>query len=265
MRRAMTLGFLTVVLMGLGCRRAEANMWDWLEELSGPGPFGSRMPGPLMMNILCSKGTLREADKSDANKTSASVNGQVPNKSEKDSQNSSNKSWFLNSLLSVPEPKAYASTCLFVDRRPLHADQNDRFYPVSAMITEFGPSLRVHPSLEFGAGVGWIRFSSESPVRSFVATQPTFSSRVVFMPLLTIPALQQRKHAWAGIFKMYTRETIIFGTVNQNDVAMRSDSTRPNDASPTFSVKNDRVTSMGFLLDFTVLLRPAGQGLKKLF
>jgi hypothetical protein len=39
MRRVLRLGCFTLIVMGLCSRPAEAGLWDWLEELSGPGPF----------------------------------------------------------------------------------------------------------------------------------------------------------------------------------------------------------------------------------
>ena len=51
----MRPAFRSVALMLLVCLigpgRAEAGIWDWLEELNGPGPSSTR--GNFMMNFLC--------------------------------------------------------------------------------------------------------------------------------------------------------------------------------------------------------------------
>ena len=55
MTRAVRLLGLVLVVLLSGAVRSEANIWDWIEALDGPGPSRSR--GNLMANIFCSDST----------------------------------------------------------------------------------------------------------------------------------------------------------------------------------------------------------------
>ena len=55
MTKALTLGALVFTLLTVA-RPAEAHMWDWLQEWSGPGPFSSNQP--MFMGSAC-KGDYR--------------------------------------------------------------------------------------------------------------------------------------------------------------------------------------------------------------
>ena len=51
MRPAYRLVALVLLVCLIGSGRAEAGIWDWLEELNGPGPSSTR--GNFMMNFSC--------------------------------------------------------------------------------------------------------------------------------------------------------------------------------------------------------------------
>jgi len=228
MRRASRLGCLMLVILGMCTPPAEAKVWDWLEELSGPGPFEARYPGrTFLFNIICTD--------TGATKNGRSITG-------------------LHRLGRVPDPKKM-SKCLFVDQRWFVTNNDSsRFYRTMVKTTEFGPAIRLHPALEVGAGLGGMWFTSESPEKPFRATQWTITfPRVVFMPLLAIPGLE---NAGWGFFKMYFRESVIVGTVDQNDIA-----TKPGN---TFSVNDDRVRSAGFIIDITALVPGLHDGIVNL-
>src|ERR1700674_587616 len=123
MKRSLRLAGVIVVVV-LGCARpAQANLWDVLEELSGPGPFHTRAPYNLMLNLICTDTKKR--------------------------------------LFTFPEADpAKQPTCLFYDERFLRADADTRFGRVDVLMIETGPYVRLHRTFEVGAGIGFIRFSS---------------------------------------------------------------------------------------------------------
>jgi hypothetical protein len=215
MRHVLRLGFLVLAIALIGATHAEAKIWDWLEELNGPGPSGSR--GNFMFNIFCS-GTSSAA---------------VPQFGR----------WFQ-----IPRESNARETCLYVDRRWFHADEDARFYPVNVTITEFGPSFRLHPAIELGAGAGWMSFSSKDGVTNeeFEGTNFTITfSRLALKPILIAPA--RRSNPDWGFLQFYIRETVVVGELTQDDFASKP--------GTTFSRKNQRLSSMGFLIDVPSGLR----------
>jgi hypothetical protein len=143
------------------------------------------------------------------------------------------------------------TTCLFLDQRFFESEPDARFNAVHVVVTEIGPSIRLHPAMEVGAGVGVIRFSSEGKS----ATRLTGSfPRLVFNPLLAIPKLQTNARADWGFLKIYFRESIIFGGLSEEDFS----------AKPTtqFSVQHERVRSMGFIIDVVPLTHLVNRALR---
>jgi hypothetical protein len=130
--------------------------------------------------------------------------------------------------------------------RALHANDDERFYPVDIVWGEIGTSIWLHETLEIGAGVGAIFFTSRDSLteKRYTGVRPTISfPRVVFRPLLAFPTVNDSR--W-GFFQVYFKESIIVGTVDQSDFA-----TKPGH---TFSRESQRVTSMGFIIDVIALL-----------
>jgi hypothetical protein len=64
-RKVLTLGVLVLTLMAVA-RPAEAHIWDWLQEWSGPGPFSGKYP--MLMGSVCTE----------AYRTATAASGQDP-------------------------------------------------------------------------------------------------------------------------------------------------------------------------------------------
>jgi hypothetical protein len=226
MRFSLRLGYLVLAVTLIGTARADANIWDWLEELNGPGPSRSR--GNFMLNIKC-LGRVSREDRAELNL----------------------------GLFQLPKSSDADATCIFVDQRWLHAEEDERFYPVSVSITEAGTSAWLHPAVELGAGVGVLKFSSRNPNSNeeFGGTRMTISfPRFVFRPLLALPFPRFRDDARWGFFQVFFKETIVVGDLSQDDFA-----SKPGTA---FARRHQRVESMGFIIDATpavdALIRVAG-------
>ena len=223
MRHLSRVAVLLFTMALAGSGRAEAGgLWDWLEELNGPGPSTG---WNLLYNVRCSgKDGLPANARPDA----------VPEK--------------LSGRFAVPKYSNANASCLFVDYRDLHAAEDPRFYPVDVRITEVGTSAWVHSAVEIGAGVGWMHFSSRNPMTSedFSGNRLTISfPRIVFRPFLAIPAAKFRDARW-GFFQMYFKETIVVGNVNQGDFASKP--------GTIFDRSNQRVESVGFMIDLRALV-----------
>jgi hypothetical protein len=177
MKRALHVVSLVLVLAAVSSRPAEANLWDWLDQLSGPGPFASR--GNIAFTLQCepAPGTRTRDD-----------------------------NW-LNILR--PDERGQ---CWYFDQRVFRSEADDRFGPVTASISEVGSSYQLVGSLEVGAGAGLARFSSEGAS----ATRLTLTfPRLVFKPLRLIPQLDERR--WPSFFQVYYRETLIVGPLRHDD------------------------------------------------
>lgn len=219
MRFSPRLGYLVLAITLIGNARADANIWDWLEELNGPGPSRSR--GNFMFNLKCTK---------------------------TDGLNLSGRPRKLGRFLEIPEEANTDTTCLFIDQRWLHAEEDDRFYPVNISITEVGTSAWLHETTELGAAIGVMKFSSRNSLtdQEFSGARMTITfPRLVFRPLLAIPSDKFKKARW-GFFQVFFKESIVVGDLDQDDFA-----SKPGNV---FSRRHQRVESMGFIIDVTSLL-----------
>jgi hypothetical protein len=221
MTQTLRVGLLSLAVLLAGQARAEAHLWDWLEALDGPGPARSR--GNMATNIFCSDST--------------------PGRG-------------TGRLFQIPRDANTVATCLFVDVRRFRADEDDRFYQVDLSITEVGTSVRLHRSLEIGAGVGVLRYTSQNPGtdQEFNGARMTITfPRLVFKPLLAAPGV--RDPDW-GFFHAYLRESIVVGELTQDDFA-----SKPGNV---FSRTHQRVRSMGFLIEAPSAVRLAKRGIDAL-
>jgi hypothetical protein len=210
------LGYLVVALLLVSSSRAEANIWDWIEELNGPGPSRSR--GNFMLNVKC----------------------RAPNYERTNS--------VRLKPFEIPRSPAADATCLFVDFRALHADEDARFFPVNITITEVGTSVWLHRAVELGAGAGVITFTSRNPDTDtgYTGARMTISfPRAVFRPLLALPYARFQENARWGFFQIFFKESIIVGGLDQGDFASK--------AGTEFSRRYQRVESMGFIVDVVSL------------
>jgi hypothetical protein len=223
MRPALRSGVLVFAMCLMGYGQAEAGLWDLIEALDGPGPSSGN--GNIMVNLICSD--------TGANPAAAF------------------KTRLLHNTLRIPE-SASGGACLFYDFRSFKADEDERFFPVDIDVTEFGPSLRLHAAFEVGAGIGWLSFKSRFPgaTSDLEGTKLTVSfPRLVFKPLMAIPFRPFKGNPGWGFFQMYFRETIVVGNVADEDFASKP--------GTEFSRDDQRVSSMGFIIDVTSVLRLA--------
>jgi len=226
MRPAIRLVALMLLSCLIGAGRAEAGLWDMIDALDGPGP--SSGTGNIMVNLVCSDaGGARAGDPF--------------------------RTRLKSGTLRIPDDAGKGS-CLFFDWRSFEAKEDDRFYPVNLDITEFGASARLHPTVELGGGIGWLSFNSRFPGASddITGTRLTISfPRVTFKPLMAIPfkPFNNSRGGW-GFLQLYFRETIVVGNLTDEDFA-----TKPGN---DFSRDDQRISSMGFIIDATTVLRLAG-------
>jgi hypothetical protein len=154
---------------------AEAQIWDILAELSGPGPFTGR--GNVSATIFC--------------------HGALPRNGGEGS------GWFR--LLSEPDKKG---PCYFVDVRRFKSKEDTYFFPTRVEVYEAGTMYRLAPPVEIGFGLGVIHFDSGGG--EIKANRMTLSfPNVVLKPFLLSTRLQNNGN-W-GFFQAYFRETRIVG------------------------------------------------------
>ncbi len=224
----LRLGCLLLAMSVVGPAPAQANIWDWLEELNGPGPSRSR--GNFMVNLLCE-------DTTGLHRPSPLTDG--PNGPNRRA---------LKRFMQIPKEPGAQTTCLYLDQRWLHAEDDTRFHPVNISITEFGSSVWLHRTVELGAGVGVMKFSSRNPEtnQKFSGARMTISfPRLVFRPLLAIPSKRTRADADWGFLQIYFKESIVVGDLSDADFASKP--------GTEFSRRHQRVESMGFIVDVTAL------------
>lgn len=232
MRRAVTLLGLCLVVMTAFPRSADADIWDWLQEFSGPGPFHSGFN--QMLDICPIK---------------------VPNKNDPAKRDLHWQSTY---------DAGRRSPCYFMDwRRFLNRDDgkpgigpnDDNFGagPIELNMFEFGASMRLHQAFEVGFGAGLMHIEANGRgADKLVLTAPRF----VMKPVLIFRSEESWnsgsawKRKWASVLKYYVRENIISPGVEGKDFGLD-----PGHPNYDFNVRNDRVLSTGFILDFTEFWR----------
>jgi len=227
MRPVFRLVALILLVCLIGSGRAEAGIWDWLEELNGPGPSTSKHGPAIMANLYCSEAKSRSKPEG----SSAGIK-------------------VLNRAFQIPDAPG-EGTCIFWDYHSFRAEDDSRFYPVDISTWEIGTSTRLHPSLEIGAGFGKINFSSRN---TDDATAPEISGsrytvsfpRVAFKPLLAVPAASFQSKPGLGFFQVYFKYTIVVGDLTNEHFASKPDN--------VFSRTNQRVESVGFVIDASSVL-----------
>jgi hypothetical protein len=224
MIRALRLTSLVFAIGLMGSSPAEAGFWDWLEELNGPGPSTGRRP-PVMANLFCTEAQARQTINSD------NFGAKI-----------------FNRVLRIAESPRANSTCVFTDYHAFGADDDSRFYPVDTSLWEVGTSTRLHPTLEIGAAIGRLSFSSQQPNNPEISgSRLTISfPRVVFRPLAAIPGAPFNEDAGWGFLQVYFKYTIVKGALDQTDFASKPDT--------VFERTNQRVESVGFVIDAASLL-----------
>ncbi len=251
MKRALTVAGLVLTSLFVHPQRAAADWWDWLQELSGPGPFHTNTfnamvdlcPGPPVSTDK-EGNVLRE-------------NGKVVAKGhflrdfefgEKQVQTDQHGSPVATTL-----PK-----CFFMDFRRFRNREDDNFIDetVDLNVIELGISVRLHHAIVVGFGGG----ATQIVTPNHTAWKGVFTGpRLVIKPLLLYGTSQYwANHDWLhlifGSVKYYVKENTMLGHVRGKDFGLKA-----TDPNYTFDFQNDRVASTGFILDFTdlaiVLLR----------
>ena len=199
---------------------ASASLMDWLQELSGPGPFNATNIN-WIVDVCPSKFS---------------------------AETSSNRNIFA-SAYSKPQ------VCFFFDHRRLKNDgAGDNFGAgtIDVQTFEFGVSAQLHRSVSIGFGLGRIGFKSDRGAQpaKLLVTAP----RIVVKPALIFKddGFWNSHRSWrtaASILNFYIKNNIISGKLTGADFGLSS-----GEANGNFAVSHDRVWSSGFVLDFTEVL-----------
>jgi hypothetical protein len=229
-RASLSLSFAAVVLLG-SATNAHANMWDWIKDLSGPGP--SNGDASFKVATLCID--LRFETRH-AKEVAAKPFWAPPRK--------------------VP--------CVFVDYRGFQNSDDDNF-PAHVTTTAYdvGPTWKLlQEAVEVGVGIGVMSWDSQNRVfdnrvqtRRITVSYP----RIVVEPFRIIPSKDGNGHwtyskpaVWQRLIKYHFRDTVIGGS----RLSPRSFAAEPGTGpgqSDWPGAKYDHVWSGGFLVDFAEL------------
>jgi hypothetical protein len=224
MARVLKVMCLTAALLVCSGRPAEARLIDWLEELSGPGPFTGN--GGLVGTICFGSAVKSEG-------RAARIVGAAPEDKRK--------------------------PCAYFDFRHFETENDDNFHQfgktVGATAYDFGATWLLYRPIELGAGIGFVRFAANDvSTTKMTLTGP----RVVIKPLLMLTPVSKWRDSngapttWAkvaSVVKLHARQTVILGNLQATDFGVAP-------GLSTFNVDNDQVTSFGLLIDVTEYWRP---------
>ena len=128
------------------------------------------------------------------------------------------------------------------------ADAQRGFPKVGVTVTDIGPIVRLNDGLDIGGGFGWANFNSR-PEGGDTVKKTRFALtpiRVVLRPvLLAMPEHWRKRHAWLGVFTVYWKETLVYGTLTGADFG--------NPENP-FATRDELIRSFGFNFDVGSLL-----------
>jgi hypothetical protein len=203
---------------------------DWLQELSGPGPFNAKVVNLIVDACPSAQFLAKSGDTRGPN--------------------------LFASDYDQPADSKKPPVCLFIDNRRFQNDgSSDNFGAgdIDVHAFEIGGSVRVHRAISVGLGVGRISFKSGngSEAARFLVTAP----RVVLKPALLFGSEEfwrlksTRVKTLAGMIKFYVRNNIISGKLTGADFGLA-----PGAENYNFAVSHDRVWSSGFVLDLSELL-----------
>ena len=217
MKKALTLGALVFTLMTVA-RPAEAQMWDWLQEWSGPGPFYGNHP--MVMASVC-----------DSEYRATAASAKAPS-----------CLFFDYRDLEAEEN----------DNFPIRV--RVRFWDVG--VKRKLAAWRLQESIEAGVAVGLMRASGDEAAGGKSAWRFTVTApRVVVMPVLLVTELfgqgdvarRLSQKSWSRILKLHLGGTVIVGPLDAE--ALGVDRTRSD-----YSRNSEYVLSRGFVLDFGELI-----------
>jgi hypothetical protein len=221
--RVVRVNLIVFFFVLIWAQPARADIWDWLEDLSGPGPFHGR--GNIAATFYCNKDTVNQQQ----------LGG-----------------WF--------KPLGRDSTkhaCYYASFRAFRSDADARFEETSIHLYEAGTMFRPFhdiPAFEFGVGGGLLHMNSGgSGSDRFTITFP----RVAIKPLLLVGPLQKRDHTDDyGFIQLFFQETRTVHGFSGSDFSTQPGITY---APPT---NGEVLKSFGFIIDATLLGRAIGHGFK---
>jgi hypothetical protein len=198
-------------------------VWAWLAQLSGPGPFS----GAMALATACVQDQRLKASPIGADSD--------------DHKNLSDRS------ASHTHPELF---CVFVDQGFFSSPADAaRGYPeLRAHMTDVGLSVRLIDGLDLGAGVGWLSFRGDripATTRKLTLTPV----RIVIRPLL-LALPEEIRRPWLGGLSFYWKQVYIPGRIQGREFGQI-----PPDGLAPFSGPAEAVESFGFALDATALLR----------
>jgi hypothetical protein len=214
MARALRSAAPALIVLLMWTRSGEASVMDWMQELSGPGPFTSRL---ALTTKICPS--------------------LLPGSPDPDTENT---------------PRRRDQPCLYFDvhRLTTHDEApDDPFGRVKVVTVEFGPTWRLWRAVDIGVGAGIIQFHSHG----IETTRITIvAPRVEVKPILLFgPAGFWNSHPkvrkTASVLKLQARDFVIVGRLQAQDFGA-------SPANVRFDVRNDRVTSAGLLFDLSELV-----------
>ena len=223
--RLISIVLLALALLVASPQRADAHWWEFLEELSGPGP--SKGGEFTLLATMCFESDLSITPRDSTARTRTGM--KLP--------------------------------CWFVDQSLFKNDDDDNF-PARVTISSwnFGPTWKFlrYGQVEVGAGIGWMTFEGPdgdankhftiTPFRLAVAPIALFAPPSS-MPGWMGPVLRN----WSSSIKVYARGTLIPGDIDATNFGVPL-GTGPGQS--TFTASNDFVMSAGIVLDLGELFLP---------
>jgi hypothetical protein len=236
MSRPARLAAFSVLVLLLGCRSAHAaGWWDYLEALSGPGPFKGY--GWFTLDVFCG-GQTRDYAAGEA--VGDKLDRLVPNLS-------ALPPGILGRTRPATRGNEHDQPCLYIDITHLTSDANRRFpFPVEATFRESGFSFRLLAPLELGAGLGGLSLHTNAAddVKLDKSVFMLTPLRVKIFPLYAFRQLEGRK--WPGLIQVYFRESLLVGHLDGRDFGVSED---------VFAEDSEFVRSFGVRIDIGKLFR----------
>jgi len=228
MSRPARLAAFSVLVLFLGCRSAHAaGWWDYLEALSGPGPFKGYTD--IFANLYCvGQEEARKAQGVDIAKVGGLKDG------------------LFGRVTNGSITSGQTEPCIYFDITSLQAEADDRFPIVDATFYEFGLEYRVLRTVDFGFGAGALHLNAKPINQEAVSSNVLMLTpiRVTIMPLWAIDSL--RKHPWTSILKVYFRQSFLVNNLDGTNFGV---------PASVFHERGEFVRSVGVIIDLTKAVR----------
>jgi hypothetical protein len=220
MKRWLSVAVLVVGTVLWSVQPAYANLWDWLQELSGPGPFHARKPN--VMVDLCQENHVGSGK--------------------------------LTQDFDSTKPPV---TCIFADLRLFANEDDDNFSKnnkigfVHVTLFETGVTANLHRAFSVGFGGGLMKIGTpDHSEYKGVLTAP----RVVIRPAVLFGTEQFWKdnkllYAVLGSVKYYVRANIVLRDLRGDTFGLKQ-----GDPDFDFHTHFERLASAGFIIDATPIL-----------